>query len=202
MTDKRDTIYSRIVSEGWTANIVVTVIFAALTQGSILGTIFGIGAMVVLLITSSRFRANIESAPRTAGLYKAATRIGVAFAALCVATSLYASFRPILLSELPKQTLDMVAADASAHQPGGATAIQLTQYQGGATSIFGYREKDYYQVISARALADHIFGDGVSKIDYAAKVVVVILGLWFIGALIIGWFAQEIWRTDIKDPGE
>jgi hypothetical protein len=203
MNDQRETVWRRLVSQGWMANTVVTVIFFAVTQKSVLGIILGVAAMIVLLITTARFRAQIEGAPKASPLFKAATRIGVTFAALCVSTSLYVSVRPILIAELPKDVLDIVIAEAVTHQPGGRTTIELPEFQDReqGNSIFAYKERNHYQVFSAKALAEQLFGDGLSGIDYAMKFIVVVLFLWFLGALLIGWVAEQFWHVEVK-PGE
>jgi hypothetical protein len=200
MNGQSDTFWGRIVSQGWMANMVVTVIFVAVTQRSVLGLVLGVVAMVVLLITTARFRAQIITAPKASALFKAATRIGVTFAALCVATSLYVSSRPILLRELPRQALERVVAEAVAHRPGRVTTIQLPQDQD-YTAIFAYRERESYQAVSAKLLAEHLFGDGLSNVDYAVKLAVVVLCLWFLLALLIGWVAEQFWRGDATKPG-
>lgn len=199
-SQEHESFFGRIVSQGWVANIGVAVIFTAITQASLWGVILGILAVSVLLITTARFKAPDGSAPWKTTVFQTATRVGVGLAALCILSSLYVSFRPILLNQLPKEALEIVLTEATSDQAEMVTIQSIPPLPANDRNktILGLRSSESYQVISALLVADRILGEGLSTVEYVLKFAIATLCVWFVFALIVGWFAEDFWRSNPK----
>jgi hypothetical protein len=191
-----DGLFKRLVAEGWMANIVVSVVITAITQSSLFGVVLGLFAMIVSLITTARFQSTPGGIIRSGTVFQTAARIGVGLALLCVVSSIYVSFRPVLLSEMPKQALDVVVKEAEV-QSSNRVTVQIIPLVEPTTngSIFGYKANDNYQIISAKILLERMFGNGFSNIDAFLLVAVGFVSFWFFVALMIGWFAQDFAKS-------
>jgi hypothetical protein len=194
-----DGLFKRLVAEGWMANVVVAVIITAATQFSALGIVLGLLAMIVSLITTSRFKSTTGGIIRSGLVFQTAARIGLALTLLCITASIYASLRPTLLSEMPKQALDVVVKEAEAQSANRVTAqiVPTIEMASASASIFGYKASEQYQIISARILLERMVGSGFSNIDAFLLIAVGFASFWFAAALIIGWLAEDFAQPSV-----
>jgi hypothetical protein len=194
VSEERPNFFRRFVQHGWMANIVVGVIFASVTQGSLLGIALALCAMAVLLITTARFQATVESPSRSSTLFRVANRVGVSLALICIVLSLYWAYKPLLIADMPEHALGVVVTKAAASDLPTVTLPPIAEFQdqGRSLPFFAYARSTGYSAISAKGLVTQFLDSWWSTLNYLSSLIAVVLGIWFFAALIVGWIAEEM----------
>ena len=94
-------MFQSFVLHGWLSSIVVAVLFAAVTQGSVFGIGLALGAMVILQITIVYLKPKAAAGDRPAPVFAVSVSLGMSLAVLLVASSLYWSYKPMFASQVP-----------------------------------------------------------------------------------------------------
>lgn len=204
MSENSQGLLQRVTQHGWPSSIVVTVLFIAIVKGSIIGTLLAISAMAVLiLITARRFQPE-GKLPRASILFRLAIRTGTALAFLFVLLSLYWVFKPIIMTELPKQALESVITRATESELPTATMSPIPQFQqdGRNPPLFAYERSTEYEIVSAKALAELSVKSSCASFELMLNLITVIAIVWLLGALAFGLIAQEVWRGGEGSMGD
>jgi hypothetical protein len=194
VSEERPNFFRRFVQHGWLANIVVGVIFASITQGSLIGITLALCAMAVLLITTARFQATVETPSRGSALFRVANRVGVSLAVFCIVLSLYWAYKPLFVADMPEHVLGVVVTKAAASNLPTVALPRIPEFQehGRSLPFFAYARSTDYGAVSAMGLMTQFLDSWWSTLNYVSSLIAVVLGIWFFAALIVGWIAEEM----------